>query len=76
MVRTIAGNPIYGTTSQRFDVVGLTTVSWGFGIGAYLFLVAAIVRIVAGFITRSAPELQEKPVVPPQAQPPPPPPPQ
>jgi hypothetical protein len=76
MVRTMASNPIYGTTSQQFDLVGLTTVSWGFGIGAYLFLVAAVVRIVGGFMMRSAPELQEKPVVPPQAQPPPAPPPQ
>jgi hypothetical protein len=76
MVRTMASNPMYGTTSQQFDVVGLTTVSWGFGIGAYLFLVAAVVRIVAGFMMRSAPELQEKPVMPPQAQPPPAPPPQ
>ena len=75
IVRTMASNPVYGTTSQQFDVVGLTTVNWGFGIGAYLFLVAAAVRIAAGFITRSAPELQEKPVVPPQAQPVPPPPP-
>jgi hypothetical protein len=75
MVRTMASNPVYGSISQQFDVVGLTTVSWGFGIGAYLFLVAAAVRIAAGFITRSAPELQEKPVVPPQAQPVPPPPP-
>ncbi len=35
IVRTMASNPVYGTTSQQFDVVGLTTVNWGFGIGAY-----------------------------------------
>ena len=60
MVRTVASNPIYGTNSQVFPVVGVTTVSWGFGIGAYLFLVAAIIRIVAGFMMRTAQELQAK----------------
>jgi len=82
MVRTIAGNPVMGTTSQQFPVIGVTTVSWGFGIGAYLFVVAAVVRITAGFIMRSSPELKEKPAPPPPPPPspaekaPPPPPPQ
>jgi len=62
MARTIAANPISGTVSQQFPVVGTTTVKWGFGIGAYIFLVAAIVRIIAGIIMRSAPELQGMPV--------------
>jgi hypothetical protein len=62
MVGTIAGNPIMGTTSQQFQVIGLTTVNWGFGIGAYLFVVAAVIRIVAAYIIRTTPELQEKPV--------------
>jgi len=64
MVHAIAGNPVYGTTSQNFDVIGTTTVNWGFGIGAYLFLVAATIRIAAGFIMRSAPELQIEPLPP------------
>lgn len=82
MVHAVAGNPVYGTNSQTFPVVGYTTVSWGFGIGAYLFLVAAIMRIVAGFIMRSTPELQAAPTQPPpppkpsSPSPPPPPPPQ
>jgi hypothetical protein len=75
MVRTMASNPVYGSISQQFPVVGVTTVNWGFGIGAYLFLVAAVIRIVAGFVTRSAPELQEKPTAPPQVEPAPSPPP-
>lgn len=78
MVRTIAGNPVYGTTAQAFQVVGVTTVNWGFGIGAYLLLAAAIVRIAAGFIIRSSRDLQEKPPESPLSQlpfPPPPPPP-
>ena len=76
MVRTVAGNPVYGTNSQVFLVVGTTTVSWGFGIGAYLLLVAAIIRIVAGFMMRKTPELQEQKAPPsPSAQPMPSPPP-
>lgn len=57
LVNTVASNPIGGSASQTFPVVGATTVTWGFGIGAYLFLAAAIIRIIAGFIMRSAPEL-------------------
>ena len=66
MVRTVSSNPIYGVNSQVFPIVGVTTVSWGLGIGAYLFLVAAIVRIVAGFMMRTAPELQPEPASQPQ----------
>ena len=77
MVRTVAGNPVYGSDSQVLPVVGATTVSWGFGIGAYLFVVAAIIRTVAGFMMRTAPELQQQttpPSAPTQPMPPPPPP--
>jgi hypothetical protein len=73
MVGTIAGNPVYGTTTQQFPTVGATTVNWGFGIGAYLFVVAAVIRIIAGFMARSTPELQEKPAPPPETPPSPPP---
>jgi hypothetical protein len=77
MVRAVAGNPVYGTNSQTFPVVGLTTVSWGFGIGAYLFLVAAAIRIVAGIMMRSTPEIPPTPAstapLQPKARPSPPP---
>lgn len=69
MVRTVASSPVYGSTSQPFPVVGTTTVNWGFGIGAYLFVVAAVIRIVAGLIMRTAPVLQEKPIPPPPPPP-------
>jgi len=84
MVKAVAGNPVYGAYSQSLPIVGVTTVSWGFGIGAYLFLVAAIMRIVVGFMIRTTPELQVEPPVqqpvasgaPPAPPSPPPPPPQ
>lgn len=71
MVRTIAGNPIMGTTSQQFPVIGNTTVNWGFAIGAYLFIATAVIRIIAGYIMRGSPELQEKPTPPPSVEKPP-----
>jgi hypothetical protein len=61
MVNTVAANPIAGTTSQSFEVVGVTTVSWGFGLGAYLFLIAAILRIVSGVMMLSTGEFQPNP---------------
>ena len=75
MVRTLAASPIYGSTSQSFPVVGVTTATWGLGIGAYLLIVAAVVRIVAGIMMRTAPELQQKtgPPPPPAVSPMPPP---
>ncbi len=61
LVSSVASNPIGGSASQTFPVVGATTVVWGFGIGAYLFLAAAIVRIVSGFVMRSASNLEDLP---------------
>jgi hypothetical protein len=54
MVNTIAGNPVLGTTNQTFPVIGITSGSGGFGIGAILFVVAAAMRIAGGFVMRSA----------------------
>lgn len=57
LVGQVASNPIAGTASQTFPVVGVTTVVWGYELGAYLFLVGAVVRIAGGLIMRSAREL-------------------
>jgi cellulose synthase/poly-beta-1,6-N-acetylglucosamine synthase-like glycosyltransferase len=65
-VRSIAASPVFGTTNAEFPVVGYTTVSWGLGIGAYLLIVVAILRLVAGLMMRSAPDLQKtQPALPP-----------
>ena len=50
LVSSIASNPLAGTITQNFEVVGLTIVAWGFGFGAYLFLIAGIVRIISGIL--------------------------
>jgi len=70
MVRTVSGSPLGGTTSSQFPVVGTTTVSWSLGIGAYLLIVAAILRLVGGFVMYSASKLQKE--IPPPPPPPPP----
>jgi hypothetical protein len=57
MVRTVAGSPIAGTAAQQFPVVGVTTVTWGLGIGAYLFVLAAILRIAGGAMMYTAKDL-------------------
>jgi hypothetical protein len=60
MVTSIATNPIAGTTSQNFEVVGVTTVNWGFSLGAYLFLFAAILRIISGVLMQGTGEFTQK----------------
>ncbi|MCW4005543.1 MAG: Vps62-related protein [Candidatus Bathyarchaeota archaeon] len=57
MIQTIASNPIQGTTSTAFPIVGTTTVNWGVGAGIYLFIAAAILRVAGGFLMFKAPKL-------------------
>jgi len=60
LVNSIAANPISGISNQQFPLFGSTTVNWGFGLGAYMFVAAAALRIIAGFIIRTTPELNQK----------------
>ncbi len=82
VIRAIGGSPVFGTAIAEFPIIGLTNVSWGLGIGAYLFIVAALLRLIGGLIMYRSPELQTTPPPPstqpvptapsPQAPPPPP----
>jgi hypothetical protein len=76
MVRAISASPMGGSATSQFPVVGSTTVNWGLGIGAYLFIVAAVLRIIGGIIMYSAPTMQTQDwqKAPPLPPPPPPPP--
>jgi hypothetical protein len=56
-IQSVASNPISGTAQQTFPTVGATILKWGFGLGAYMFVIAAALRIAAGFMMRSVPEL-------------------
>jgi hypothetical protein len=76
MVRTIAGSPIGGTVASQLPVIGETSVNWGLALGAYIFIVAAILNLIGGIVMFSAPPLKEKTPSPPPPQetlPPPPP---
>ncbi len=59
-IQNVASNPISGTTQQNFPTIGTTTLNWGFGLGAYLFIVAAALRVIAGLMMQRAPELQQE----------------
>jgi hypothetical protein len=54
MARRMSSFPIIGEYSSTLDSAGNLSISWGLGIGAYLFFVVAITKIVAGIITRTA----------------------
>ena len=75
MVRAISASPIGGTTASQFPIVGSTTVNWGLGIGSYLFIIAAALRVIGGFIMFSAPDLKKETPLPQPLPPPLPPPP-
>jgi hypothetical protein len=61
IVNTMAASPIGGTATTQFPIIGITTVNWGLALGAYLFIVAVVLRIVGGFILYTTPELKRKP---------------
>ena len=71
LINTVGSNPIGGTQTTTFPIIGVTTVNWGLSIGAYLFIVAAILRIIGGIIIRTAPETQPYQDLPPPPPPPP-----
>ncbi|MCL4435319.1 MAG: Vps62-related protein [Thaumarchaeota archaeon] len=68
-IQDVSSSPISGTAQQIFPTVGVTTLRWGFGLGAYLFIIAAVLRIIAGFMMRSSPELQQETPAPSTASP-------
>jgi hypothetical protein len=49
----IASSPIQGDYSTSFGSYGSVALNWGLELGSYLFIGAAIVKFIAGFITRS-----------------------
>ena len=65
MVNAISASPMGGTTASQFPIVGSTTVNWGLGIGSYLFIIAAALKVVGGFIMYSAPDLRKEAQLPP-----------
>jgi hypothetical protein len=58
MISSVAASPIQGTENAVMPVIGNTSLAWGLGVGGYLFIVAAILRIVSGIVMYTAPELK------------------
>ncbi len=74
VVRNIASSPAGGRSVASFPVAGATIVTWGLAIGSMLFIVAAVLRLVAGLVMYSEPKEVAQPAA--WEYPPPPPPPE
>jgi hypothetical protein len=54
MAKRMSSSPITGEYASTLDPYGNLAISWGLGLGSYLFIAAAITKIVGGIITRKA----------------------
>lgn len=63
IARRMSSSPITGEYSGVIETYGSLYVTWGLALGSYLFIAAAIVKIVAGVLTRqiSTPSESEAP---------------
>lgn len=71
IAQTVARQPLQGTQTTAVGDYGSVALSWGLGLGAYLLLVAAIIKLVATVVLRGVKEPKPQIVA---TQPPPPPP--
>lgn len=55
-------SPIMGEYRGTLDSYGDLYISWGLGTGSYLFILAAVTKIVAGIATRKTIETQKQEV--------------
>lgn len=70
MAKTVAQQPLQGTQTRTIGDFGFVNLSWGLGLGAYMFLAAAIMKLVGGIILRTTKSLQpEKSPLPPPPPP-------
>lgn len=60
----MSSSPLGGSHSSVLDTYGSVYLSWGLGIGSYLFIVSAVLKFAAGAILLTAPT---KPTQPPSA---------
>jgi hypothetical protein len=70
LMNLVGANPIGGAATTVFPIIGSTTVTWGLGLGAYLFIIAAVLRVVGGIIVRTAPNPKAEKYPPPPPPPP------
>jgi hypothetical protein len=69
----LSANPIMGQYTTPLDSLGNLDLSWGLALGSYLFIVAAILKLSGGIITRAfAKSVVTKKAEEPETPPPPP----
>ena len=71
MAQAVAQQPLQGTQTTAVGNYGSVALSWGLGLGAYMLLVAAIIRLVAALVLRGTRDTKPQNGA---TQPPPPPP--
>jgi hypothetical protein len=71
MAQAVAQQPLQGTQTTAVGSYGSVALSWGLGLGAYMLLAAAIIRLVAALVLRGTRDTRPQNVA---TQPPPPPP--
>lgn len=71
MAQAVAQQPLQGTQTTAVGRYGSVALSWGLGLGAYMLLAAAIIRLLAALVLRGTRGTRPQNVA---TQPPPPPP--
>ncbi len=66
MAQTIAQQPLQGAQTKTIGDFGSVYLSWGLGLGAYMILAAAVLKLVGGIILRKTPEIEIQPQPQPQ----------
>jgi Na+-transporting methylmalonyl-CoA/oxaloacetate decarboxylase gamma subunit len=60
MAQAVAQQPLQGTQTTAVGSYGSVALSWGLGLGAYMLLAAAIVRLVAAIVLRGVKEAKPR----------------
>ena len=53
MVSAMSSSPFMGGYTETINDQGSVAISWGLGIGSYMFIAAAAIKIAAGILTRT-----------------------
>ncbi len=58
MAKRMSSSPVMGEYRDTLDPYGNLIITWGLGLGSYLFVAAATAKIIGGIITRKADGLE------------------
>ncbi len=54
MTSAMSSSPLMGGYTDTINDQGSVAISWGLGIGSYMFIAAAAIKVAAGILTRTA----------------------